>query len=183
MKAKEAWDKFKNSGKIEDYLNSLQIRDKLHANIDLATGTGKSYVIYGIAQIMLGLGLVKRVLVLCPSTTIEKGLKDKFNDLTSMGELRESIPESAKIKYPRIIDANQTINEGDICVENIHAVYENTGSSIDDSFKNGGSDTLVLNDESHHLCLFASHEICLDASIVLISIIVYLLDINSDPKT
>ena len=55
--------------KVEDYLNSLQIRDKLHANIDLATGTGKSYVIYGIAQIMLGLGLVKRVLVLCPSTT------------------------------------------------------------------------------------------------------------------
>lgn len=137
--------------KVEDYLNSLQIRDKLHANIDLATGTGKSYVIYGIAQIMLGLGLVKRVLVLCPSTTIEKGLKDKFNDLTSMEELRESIPESAKIKYPRIIDANQTINEGDICVENIHAVYENTGSSIDDSFKNGGSDTLVLNDESHHI--------------------------------
>ena len=68
--------------KVEDYLNSLQIRDKLHANIDLATGTGKSYVIYGIAQIMLGLGLVKRVLVLCPSTTIEKGLKDKFNDFS-----------------------------------------------------------------------------------------------------
>lgn len=40
----------------------------------------------------------------------------------------------------------------------------------------------MLNDESHHLCLFASHEICLDASIALISIIVYLLDINSDPK-
>lgn len=137
--------------KIEDYLNSLQIRDKFHANIDLATGTGKSYVIYGIAQIMLGLGLVRRVLVLCPSTTIEKGLKDKFMDLTSMKSLRESIPESAKIKYPRIIDANQTITVGDICVENIHAAYEKTGSSINDSFKGGGSDTLILNDESHHI--------------------------------
>lgn len=137
--------------KVDDYLSSLQIRDKLHANIDLATGTGKSYVIYGIAQIMLGLGLVKRVLVLCPSTTIEKGLKDKFFDLASMSELRESIPESARIKYPKIIDANQTITEGDICVENIHTVYDRTGSSIDDSFKNGGSDTLVLNDESHHI--------------------------------
>lgn len=137
--------------KVEDYLSSLQIRDKIHANIDLATGTGKSYVIYGIAQIMLGLGLVKRVLVLCPSTTIEKGLKDKFFSLTSLQELRESIPKSAKIKHPRIIDANQTITEGDICVENIHAVYENTGSSINDSFKDGGSDTLILNDESHHI--------------------------------
>ncbi len=37
--------------KIEDYLNSLQIRDKLHANIDLATGTGKSYVIYVLLKL------------------------------------------------------------------------------------------------------------------------------------
>lgn len=137
--------------KIEDYLNNLQVKNKLHANIDLATGTGKSYVIYGISQIMLGLGLVDRALVLCPSTTIEKGLKDKFMYLASMEELRETIPDSANIKHPTIIDANQTINKGDICIENIHAVYENTGSSINDSFKNGGRDTLVLNDESHHI--------------------------------
>lgn len=30
-------------------------------------------------------------------------------------------------------------------------MYETTGSSIKDSFKNGGADTLVLNDESHHI--------------------------------
>lgn len=40
---------------------------------------------------------------------------------------------------------------GDLCIENIHAVYEATGSSIQDSFRLGGEDTLVLNDESHHI--------------------------------
>jgi len=45
---------------LDDYKKDLQIPNKLPATIDLATGTGKSYVIYGIAQIMLGLGLVDR---------------------------------------------------------------------------------------------------------------------------
>lgn len=36
-------------------------------------------------------------------------------------------------------------------MENIHAVYENTGSSIRDSFRGHGGRTLVLNDEAHHL--------------------------------
>lgn len=136
---------------INAYLNSLQIKNKLFANIDLATATGKSYVIYGIAQIMLGLGLVKRVLVLCPSLTIEKGLKDKFIQLSGSSKLKDAIPKSAVIKNPSITDANSTIKTGDICIENIHAVYESTGSSIKDSFKNSGEDTLVLNDESHHI--------------------------------
>ena len=56
---------------LDDYLHQLQIPTKLSASVDLATGTGKSYVIYGIAQIMLGLGMVDKVLVLCPSLTIE----------------------------------------------------------------------------------------------------------------
>lgn len=137
--------------KLDDYKKSLQIKDKLFANIDLATGTGKSYVIYGIAQILLSEKLVKRVLVLCPSLTIEKGLTEKFEDLVSNPELRNAIPEESKNILPRIINANSTIIEGDICIENIHAVYESTGSSIKDSFKNGGEDTLVLNDESHHI--------------------------------
>ena len=41
---------------LDNYLENLQIKNKLTANIDLATGTGKSYVIFGVAQIMLGLG-------------------------------------------------------------------------------------------------------------------------------
>ena len=141
----------KKYSKIEDYYSNLQINGKLFANIDLATGTGKSYVIYGIARILLSEKLIKRVLVLCPSLTIEKGLTKKFEELSSNTNLRNAIPNELAILSPRIISADSTIQDGDICVENIHAVYETTGSSIKDSFKNGGSDTLVLNDESHHI--------------------------------
>ncbi len=141
----------KKYASLREYTDHLQIGDRLFANIDLATGTGKSYVIYGIAQIMLGLGLVRRVLVLCPSLTIEKGLTEKFLQLASDPKLRSAVPDGAEIRNPSITDANQTIREGDICVENIHAVYETTGSSIRDSFRRGGEDTLVLNDESHHI--------------------------------
>lgn len=136
---------------IEEYYRYLQLPNKLSANIDLATGTGKSYVIYGIAQIMLGLGLVDKVLVLCPSLTIEKGLLEKFIHLTSDSKLRQTIPENSEYKNPRIIDANSTIKDGDICIENIHAVYEITGSSIQDSLKGVGERVLVLNDEAHHI--------------------------------
>lgn len=136
---------------IDEFAQAAQLRTKLYATIDLATGTGKSYVIYGIAQIALGLGLVKRVLVLCPSLTIESGLKEKLEQLSGDAALKALIPRDAVCKNPRIVDANGTIKEGDLCVENIHAVYENTGSSIDDSFFGKGIDTLVLNDEAHHI--------------------------------
>ena len=136
---------------LDEYHHQLQFPDKLSASIDLATGTGKSYVIYGVAQIMLGLGLVDRVLVLCPSLTIENGLTEKFIDLSSDPELVRAIPESAIRKNPSIKSADVTIKEGDICVENIHAVYETTGSSIKDSFEGNGENTLVLNDEAHHI--------------------------------
>ena len=141
----------KKYNRIEDYYSNLQIKNKLFANIDLATGSGKSYVIYGIAQILLSEKIIKRVLVLCPSLTIEKGLTKKFEELSSDTNLRNTIPVELVGSSPRIISADSTIREGDICVENIHAVYETTGSSIKDSFKNGGDDTLVLNDEAHHI--------------------------------
>jgi type III restriction enzyme len=136
---------------IEEYESKLQMNGKMSATIDLATGTGKSYVMYGIAQIMLGLGLVDRILVLCPSLTIEDGLLDKFRNLSADTALLKSIPENSKIKNPSIKTADVTIKEGDICIENIHAVYERTGSSIKDSFSGNGARTLVLNDEAHHI--------------------------------
>jgi type III restriction enzyme len=135
---------------IREYESKLPLPHKLAAVIDLATGTGKSYVIYGIAQIALGIGLVDKVLVLCPSRTIESGLKEKFENLSGNNNLKESLPRDAIFKNPRIIDANHTIKDGDICVENIHAVYEKTGSSINDSLKGKGERVLVLNDEVHH---------------------------------
>jgi type III restriction enzyme len=136
---------------LDEYIYHLQIPNKLSASIDLATGTGKSFVIYGIAQIMLGLGLVDRVLVLCPSLTIEDGLTEKFIDLSSDSKLIKAIPKNATWKNPSIKSADVTIKEGDICIENIHAAYETTGSSIKDSFKSNGDKTLVLNDEAHHI--------------------------------
>ena len=143
----ELQKRYKNT---RDYQKNLPLPHKLSAVIDMATGTGKSYVIYGIAQIALGLRLVDKVLVLCPSLTIESGLKEKFEKLSGDDKIKATLPDDVIFKNPRIIDANSTIKNGDICVENIHAVYERTGSSINDSLKGNGERVLVLNDEVHH---------------------------------
>ena len=131
-------------------LASLQLPDKKSCTVDLATGTGKSYLIYAIAQIAMHADLVDQVLVLSPSVTIETGLTDKFNQFAGSMELRNSLPPGKNVA-PRIIHANQTILPGDICVENIHAVYANTNASIGDSLRDNGERTLVLNDEAHHI--------------------------------
>ena len=144
----ELHERYRN---VSEYQSKLQLPHKLSGVIDLATGTGKSYVIYGVAQIALGIGLVDKVVVLCPSLTIEAGLKEKFENLSGDDKLKATLPESTVLKNPRIIDANQTIKNGDIAVENIHAVYERTGSSIEDSLKGNGERVLVLNDEVHHV--------------------------------
>jgi type III restriction enzyme len=135
-----------------EYINKLQLPNKLSACVDLATGTGKSYVIYGIAQIALGLGIVDKVLVLGPpSLTIERELTKKYNGLSSSKNLLNAIPKSSKLTNPTIINADQTIKDGCIAIENINAVYSNTGSSIFDSLSLGrGERCLVLNDEVHH---------------------------------
>ena len=136
----------------KEYLHKLQIKNHLSANIDLATGTGKSFVMYGIAQIALGLGLVDKVLVLGPpSTTIEKALMEKFNDLTANALLKNSIPDKSKYQNPTIINAESTIKDGCICIENINAVYSRNASSVLDSLGFGkGQNCLVLCDEVHH---------------------------------
>ena len=136
----------------KEYLNKLQIKNRLTANIDLATGTGKSFVMYGIAQIALGIGLVDKVLVLGPpSLTIEKALSDKFNDLTANPILKNSIPKNSKYPNPTITNAETTIKDGSICIENINAVYSKNKSSILDSLGFGkGERCLVLCDEVHH---------------------------------
>jgi len=133
-----------------DFERHLQLPDKLSCTIDLATGTGKSYVLYGIARIMFAEGAVDRVLVLVPSTTIEKGLTEKFKILSGDADLLRLISEDAKTRNPRIINATQTIRGGDICIENIHAVYEHGKSSVEDSLIGRGERTLVLCDEVHH---------------------------------
>ena len=56
-----------------DYLGKFRLADRKAINLDLATGAGKSFVLYGIARAALAMGLVDKVLVLCPSLTIEEG--------------------------------------------------------------------------------------------------------------
>ena len=152
-----AKENFKNNVKLvqkygtqQKMLASLQLADKKSCTVDLATGTGKSYLIYAIAQIAMHADLVDQVLVLSPSVTIETGLMDKFNQFAGSKELRSSLPGGKNV-IPRIINATQTILPGDICVENIHAVYANTNASIGDSLRGNGERTLILNDEAHHI--------------------------------
>ncbi len=134
----------------DEFIKHLPLPGRLSGVIDLATATGKSYVMYGIAQMMLSLGLVKRVLVLCPSVTIERELRKKFKALSTKKELKTALPANSVCSNPSIIDASVTIRPGDICIENIHAVYDRAATSIKDSLSSGGGDTLVLSDEVHH---------------------------------
>lgn len=136
---------------FDDFHKHLQLPDKLSCSLDLATATGKSFVIYGIARIMLAEGAVDQVLVLCPSNTIEAGLTEKFKSLSANRTLKDLLPDSPVISNPRIINASQTIQSGDICIENIHATYERTKSAIEDSLAGKGERALVVNDEVHHM--------------------------------
>jgi type III restriction enzyme len=138
-------------GTVERLVNRLPFPDLLACSLDMATGTGKSYVMFCLARIMLNEGLVNRVLLLCPSVTIENGLATKFDALLSDADLTALLPEGSGTRLPERVDATQTVREGQICIENIHAVYESTGSSIRDSFAGVGARTLVLSDEAHHV--------------------------------
>jgi type III restriction enzyme len=129
----------------------LQLPDQLSCSIDQATGTGKSYVLYGLAAILLAEGAVDRVLVLCPSNTIEAGLLGKFRELASNSDLRDLLPIEAKVKAPRIINASETIVDGSMCVENYHAILETVKSSIRGSLGGKGARVAVFNDEAHQV--------------------------------
>ena len=138
-------------GSWEAMESKLQFPDLLSCSLDLATGTGKSYVLYGIATILLAEGLVDRVLALCPSNTIERGLIDKFKSLAANADLQSTMPADAKYVSPKIINASETIVEGSVCVENYHAALKHVRSSIRDSLRGRGERTLILNDEAHHV--------------------------------
>lgn len=138
-------------GRWENFERQLQLPEKLACSLDLATGTGKSYVLYGISAILLAEEAVDRVLVLCPSNTIELGLLAKFKELATNATLKDLLPVDSRAGSPRVITANETIGEGSICVENYHAILENTKSSIRDSLRGVGKRVAVLNDEAHHV--------------------------------
>ena len=129
----------------------LQLPDQLSCSIDMATGTGKSYVLYGMAAILLAEGIVDRVLILCPSNTIESGLMEKFRGLAGDADLRDLLPAGAKVRTPKIINASETIVDGSICIENYHAILQHVKSSIRDSLVGSGARVAVFNDEAHHV--------------------------------
>lgn len=129
----------------------LQLPDQLACSVDMATGTGKSYMLYGLATTMLAEGIVDRVLVLCPSNTIEAGLMAKFRDLAGNADLRDLLPDGSKVRAPKIINASETIVDGSICVENYHAILKHVKSSIRDSLIARGARVAVFNDETHHV--------------------------------
>lgn len=129
-------------GRWENMERHLQFPNQLSCSLDLATGTGKSFVLYGLAAILLAEGVVDRVLVLCPSNTIEAGLLGKFKELATDAALRDALPAGAKVSTPRVINASESIVDGALCVENYHAILEHVGSSIRDSLKGKGARTL-----------------------------------------
>ena len=108
-----AEENFNNNEKLKELYSSfrefkkhLQLPSQLSCSIDLATATGKSWVIYGLARIMLAEGAIDNVLVVCPSTTIEAGLMDKFKRFSGDDTLRSILPKDSVIKNPHIIKGN-----------------------------------------------------------------------------
>lgn len=153
-----AQENFDGSSELQERYGSwagmekqLQLPDQLACSVDQATATGKSYVLYGLAMILLAEGAADRVLLLCPSNTIEDGLLKKFREMAGSSDLRDALPEDSKFRTPKIINASESIVDGSICVENYHAILENTKSSIRESLKGKGARVAVLNDEAHHV--------------------------------
>lgn len=138
--------------------DDLDLADKLSATLDLATGTGKSYVMFAIALVMLATKKVSRVLVLVPSVTIESELTQKFRYLLGNQQLLKSLGDG--FIPPQVLNGDSTLVENSIVIENRNAVYkaQSTRNSIVDSLKGNGEETLVLNDEVHHVYYSESNE-------------------------
>ena len=139
------------NGNVNSIIADVGLPSKMSATIDLATGTGKSYVMYALAVCMLAEKKVDRVLVLVPSITIEKELTEKFKLLAENEQLNASLGKGFVV--PAIVNGDQTIVENSIAIENRDAIYKSqeNRNSIVDSIAGKGERTLVLNDEVHHV--------------------------------
>ena len=136
-------------GTEENFLRQLPLPGQLSGVVHMATGTGKSYVIFAIAWLSLVMGFTKRVLVLGPaSTIIEQGLREKFRDLMSRKVFNDKLPAKYRGKAINLLTDNDPIEDDSIVIENINAVYT-FGGITDTLFKNT-TEVLVLGDEIHH---------------------------------
>ena len=137
-------EKYTTFANLEKQLFSI---NNYTVSLDLATGTGKTWVLYGIAAIMLSANKVDQVLVLAPSVTIEEELIEKFKSFATDDNLNVLLDMTP----PKIINGSESIIKNCICIENRDAIYNNKRSSILDSVENEGERTLILSDEVHHV--------------------------------
>lgn len=139
-------DNFKNNPLLDDLKKRI-------ATIDLPTGSGKSYVIFLIAIILLNeLPEIDRIQIITPSKTIRKQLGLKFE------ELFEKIKTIQNLRLPSIVSLHENaLAENCLAIDNIHKLYETENASLakEDSFGKGrGKNVLVINDEAHHIYNF-----------------------------
>jgi len=136
-------------GSEEMMLGHLPLVDRLSGVVHMATGTGKSYVIFAVAYLSVVMGLTKRVLVLGPSSTIiEEGLRDKFEDFMNRKAWNDLLPKEYSGKAIDLLTNNDAIPDGSITIENINAIY--TVGGIRDTLFQNTKEVLVLGDEIHH---------------------------------
>lgn len=138
----------------EHFLKLLPLPDKLSGVCHLATGTGKSYIMFAVAYLSLLLGKTKRVLVLGPSSTIiEQGLKEKFQEYM-YGEkgiwLKQFLPAKYHNISVNLLNCNQPITDYSIVIENINAIFNKDRNAIGDTLFSQIEEVLVLSDEVHH---------------------------------
>jgi len=138
----------------QNFLRRLPLPDRLSGVVHMATGTGKSYVMFGIAYLSLIMGKVKRVLVLGPSSTvIESGLNAKFKEHL-YGKRVQQLQEKLPLKYRNVpinlLDENHPIEDNSIVIENINSIYNKENNAIGDTLFAQTDEVLVLSDEVHH---------------------------------
>ena len=138
----------------ENFLRHLPLPDRLSGVVHMATGTGKSYVMFAIAYLSLVMGKVKRVLVLGPSSTvIEQGLTGKFRDYLYGPKglaLQEKLPAKYRGIAIQLLNENDPITDNSIVIENINSIYNKENNSIGQTLFHNCDDVLVLSDEVHH---------------------------------
>lgn len=138
----------------ENFMRHLPLPDRLSGVVHMATGTGKSYVMFAIAYLSLVLGKTKRVLVLGPSSTvIEKGLTGKFREYlfgkTGLN-LHKKLPKKYQNIHINLLNENDPIVDNSIVIENINSIYNKENNSIGDTLFLHVDEVMVLSDEVHH---------------------------------
>ncbi len=138
----------------ENFLRRLPLPNRLSGVVHMATGTGKSYVMFAIAYLSIVMGKTKRVLVLGPSSTvIEAGLTGKFKEYL-YGQKGLELQEKLPLKYRNIpinlLNENDPITDNSIVIENINSIYNKDNNSIGDTLFSQVDEVLVLSDEVHH---------------------------------